>query len=158
MQGQKVTWEFNPVIPRAVPTSVKRFPAAPSSTADSAAVGAETFSVNGSLYREKVYSYYIGSGPPFMGAPPNAAYTTANAAIDGISNTGGAGITWGKWCVYITVETLVTVSDEADRSSHSVVRTNAAGLPQIRKGPPRTYFVGKYNFEDEAKSYMLKVG
>ena len=143
MQGQKVHWEVNPTPSRIVPAPIKKFPSLdPDSLIELTTAG--NYIVTGVIYKDRMYSASSsGTGGVTAATPGSAAYSTFNAGLDNLNNTTGTSVTWGKWCVYITVEKNINSNEDSPQKP--------------KRELPRVYMVGKYNYEEEAKLNMSKV-
>jgi hypothetical protein len=165
MQGQKMQWDFYPIPVPGLPASVRKFPArsAPGGKPVDAhaAEGAQRYLVFGSLCRDRTYtSSYAISGTQTATGGQGSLTTAVIPGVQGcpgVENllcSGAPMVTWGKWIVYITVETILSSGSAAEDS----VRSASSVLGEAaKKGPVRRYFVGKFSTEEEAKMQMNRV-
>ena len=154
----------------------KTFFRALNKSANCGIVGEEKFVVMGTIYRDRVYTPGGPGAEAFAGGagpPPNGGQLI-HTALGGLMISNNCVMTLGKWCSYITIEFARNAIDNSSESSSSdtaavsafgnVDATNSkteSDYPKIIQVsgdlPSRTFLVGKYESEYDAKVHMEMV-
>ena len=133
--------------------------------------GEVTHIITGTIYRERMHSSGGPGAAVFAnggGSAPNGG-GMANTALGGLMISNSCVIHLGKWCAYLKVETVknyvVLNSDGTDEPGAVIgfgaavadaarAKEGARTVQQVPIGKPRTYYVGKFDNEMEAKVNM----